>query len=125
MSEPTVLVADDVVVMQRLLAHAVKDLGFSDIVTCASSDEVEAAYRSRRIDLAFLDIQMPEKDGLTVLQEFLKDQPQAFVVMVSGQRTLDTIQKAQALGAKGFLVKPYTTAKIVDVVEKFRKGHQG
>lgn len=117
----TVLIADDVVIMQKLLANTVRELGFTDIVACTSAAEVEAAYQAGPIDLAFLDIQMPGKDGLAILQELLAAQPRAFVVMVSGQGTLDTMQRALALGARGFVVKPYTTARLRDMVAKFHK----
>lgn len=120
MTEPTVLIADDVAIMQQLLANSIRQLGFSRIVACSNAREVEAAYAAGPIDLAFLDIQMPDKDGLAVLQELLAAQPGAYVIMVSGQGTLNTIQRAVALGARGFIMKPYSAAKIKDAVERFR-----
>jgi two-component system chemotaxis response regulator CheY len=120
MYEPTVVIADDVPIMQQLLANSIRRLGFTRIVPCANAQEVEAACAAGRIDLAFLDIQMPDKDGLAVLQELLAAQPDAYVIMVSGQGTLNTIQRAVALGARGFIMKPYSAAKIQDAVGRFR-----
>jgi two-component system chemotaxis response regulator CheY len=120
MNEPTILIADDVPIMQQLLANSIRQLGFSRIVSCSNAREVEAAVAAGPIDLAFLDIQMPDKDGLAVLQELLAARPEAYVIMVSGQGTLNTIQRAVALGARGFIMKPYSAAKIRDAVGRFR-----
>ena len=121
MTDAVILIADDVQIMQRLLASAVQKLGFTRIITCSTASEVEAAYGAGNIDLAFLDIQMPDKDGLVLLQELLAAQPRAHVVMVSGQGSTQTIQRALALGARGFMVKPYTSAKIKDAIARFHE----
>lgn len=116
-----VLVADDLAVMRQMLVAILGELGFADVRTAADGQGVIAAYQDRAVDLAFLDVQMPELDGLAALEAIRAKNPDAFVVMVSGLGDAATVQRAMRLGARGFVVKPYTTAKIQAVINKFRR----
>ena len=55
---------------------------------------------------------MPKKNGLEALDEILIINPQAFVVMISANSTIENVQAALKGGAKGFVVKPLNTARI-------------
>jgi two-component system chemotaxis response regulator CheY len=68
----------------------------------------------------FLDINMPVLDGLQTLQVLRSLDPTAWVVMASGVSLVDKVKAAIKLGAKGFMVKPYSTAKIADALKNFR-----
>ena len=59
-----------------------------------------------------LDITMPKVDGLTVLEKILKKKPQTKVLVVTALSDKDTALKALELGAKGFIVKPFTPEKL-------------
>ena len=62
--------------------------------------------KEERFDLALLDVKMPKKDGLEVLQILSKDQPELPVVMISGHGTIETAVEASRLGAFDFIEKP-------------------
>ncbi|MDB5100274.1 MAG: chemotaxis protein CheY [Cyanobacteria bacterium RYN_339] len=115
-----VLIADDVPQMRRLLASYLADLGFREIDMAESGAEVVAAFRQRSYDLAFLDIEMPGLRGLEALPEVLALAPNASVVMISTQGTLDNVKAAVELGAKGFLVKPYAKQKLEDAIRRLQ-----
>lgn len=116
--DATVLIADDVPQMRRLLASYLVDLGYAQIDMAASGDEVLAAFRSKTYDLAFLDIEMPVLGGLEALPEVVALAPDTKVVMISTQGTLDNVRAAVEMGARGFLVKPYSKQKLEEAVQR-------
>lgn len=72
--------------------------------------------------LVFLDIDMPEQDGLMTLEQLKKRFPELFTVMVSGHTTIDNIRGALESGANGFIAKPFNLEKIKEALLKFIKG---
>jgi len=72
-------------------------------------------------DIIFLDIEMPGKTGIEVLEEIIKEKKDAYVVMISGHSTSDNVKKVLELGAKGFIVKPYRINKITSIIERYMK----
>ena len=75
-------------------------------------------YAAEKPDLVFMDITMPNKDGLETLKEIKGMDPGATIVMCSamGQETMvmDSIKS----GAKDFIVKPFKPERILSTVKK-------
>ncbi len=81
----------------------------------SASDGVEAleAVASFRPDVVFLDVKMPEMDGIEVLARLREDDPSTVVVMISGHGTIDTAIEATRKGAYDFLEKPLDTDRLL------------
>ena len=62
---------------------------------------------------------MPGSDGLSALKEIRGFDPQAYVVIVSGHGSLENVQEALALGVAGFVVKPFSSRRIAEALQKF------
>src|SRR5207244_7920846 len=73
--------------------------------------------RRQSYDLSFPDVVMPDKDGITLLEEMRALGMTAPVVMISGQATVDMAVRATRLGAVDFLEKPISTEKLLLTVE--------
>ncbi len=75
-------------------------------------------YAAEKPDLVFMDITMPNKDGLETLKEIKAMDPGATIVMCSamGQETMvmDSIKS----GAKDFIVKPFKPERVLSTVKK-------
>lgn len=105
MAVSTILVVDDEASIRRTLREI---LEYEDYAVDEAEDG-EAALeklRSNRYDVVLLDVKMPKRDGLEVLQvisEELRDLP---VVMISGHGTIETAVEATKLGAFDFIEKP-------------------
>jgi two-component system, chemotaxis family, chemotaxis protein CheY len=69
---------------------------------------------------------MPGLDGFQALQQIREADPTSFVAIVSAGSSLDNVRKALALGAGGFVVKPYKPQRILDVLKKYEmaSGHK-
>jgi two-component system chemotaxis response regulator CheY len=80
-----------------------------------------AVWQTSRPRVTFLDIDMPEMDGLATLAQIRQRQADAFVAIVSGRSSADNVRAALTNGASGFVVKPYKPQRILDVLERYQK----
>lgn len=121
MLSETVLIADDSPLMCDRLEDELLELGVGTCVKVANGQAAVRAYEKQRADLVFMDINMPVLDGLQALEALRAMDPQAYVVIASGVSHVDKVKAAIRLGAKGYLVKPYSAGKIAEVIAQFRK----
>lgn len=64
-------------------------------------------------DVVFLDVMMPEMDGLEALQEIKRMRPETAVIMVTGNPSVGNVQESIQNGAAGFIVKPFNAGKVI------------
>ena len=74
--------------------------------------------------LVCLDIQMPEMDGLTVLETIKLKWPDIQILMVTASADRQSVGRALALGAAGFIVKPFNSDRVVKSVRAALRGLQ-
>ena len=105
-----VLVADDAVLFRRLLADVLASLPGVEVVGSAANGKIALQkVRELKPDLLTLDIEMPEMDGLAVLDALLKSgKPAVEVIVVSAlsRRGGDLTMRALEKGAFDFITKP-------------------
>ncbi len=114
--EPLVMVVEDDPFSQKMVANALKGK-----YTVSMSDDGAGAlmsYVRNAPDVLFLDIGLPDINGHEVLKKLFKIDPDAYVVMFSGNGDRDNVLKAIQLGAKGFVGKPFTKDKLIEYIEK-------
>ena len=117
----SVVVADDVVEIQQLLQHWLRDLGC--LVTCVSTGrEAVRVLRTVHVDMVITDILMPDGDGLEVIAELKKAQPSVRIIAMSGGgnhlRATECLKFASGLGAHGVLMKPFKREQLLEVVSQ-------
>ena len=105
MAVPVILVVDDEVSIRRTLREI---LEYEDYAVDEAEDgEVALAkLRAHKFDVVLLDVKMPKKDGMEVLEALSKEQIDVPVVMISGHGTIETAVEATKLGAFDFVEKP-------------------
>ena len=118
--KPTILIADDNALMRELLASVLRESGIYDVLRAANGIEVIEIYREKRPDIVFLDIQMPDPDGLATLSKIRELNAKAFVVMVSGYSSAENVKTAIDTGAKGFIVKPFSVNRVMGIINKYQ-----
>ncbi|HPO49228.1 MAG TPA: response regulator [Spirochaetota bacterium] len=113
-----VLIVDDLAFIKLIIRDTLEKTGFE--VAGEASNGVEAVdmYKRLKPDIVLMDITMPRMDGIQALQEIMKSDGAAKVIMCSalGQQKL-IIQSIQ-LGAKDFIVKPFKPERIVGAIKK-------
>ena len=115
-----VLIADDVPTMQKLLKQSLEGLGCTVDAVVADGHEALKQINVIQPDIAFLDIDMPIKTGIDVLEELSLSTIKVYPVIVSGLSTSVNVKTALELGAKGFVVKPYTVSKLEQILQKYK-----
>lgn len=110
------LVEDDPFTLQ-LVKLALKD-GY-DIITAETARQALAYYQRHLPDMVFLDIQLPDGNGVQLLEQITTADRHAYIVMLSSHTQKEKIIECQSKGAKGFIGKPFTRQRLVDTVSKF------
>ncbi len=119
------LIVDDFSTMRRIVRNLLKELGFTNVEE--AEDGAVALQRLKSaggIDFVITDWNMPNMDGLTLLQSIradagLKHLP---VLMITAEAKKENIIAAAQAGASGYIVKPFTAAtlneKMVKIFDK-------
>lgn len=113
------LVVDDTFASRQLLSRMLHHFAHLDVREARDGLTAFEQFRAHQPDITFLDIDMPHKSGIEVLKEIRAAAPQAFVVMVSAAGSLQTVQSTLDLNVHGFVVKPYSGRRILDVLTKY------
>ncbi|MFH1758042.1 MAG: sigma-54 dependent transcriptional regulator [Pseudomonadota bacterium] len=109
------IVDDEVSVRDSLRMIFKKDY---QVIMAGSADEAFIKVKSEGPDLIFLDIIMPEKDGMQALKEIRKMHPQIPVIMLTATKTLKTAVEAMRLGAYDYITKPFDVEELKLIAQK-------
>src|SRR6202044_360208 len=80
-----------------------------------------AALKEHHIDLVVTDLKMPKIDGMQLLREALREDPDLPIVMITAHGTVDTAVEALKLGAFDYLTKPFDKDEVRQIVAKALK----
>ncbi len=114
-----ILVADDSLSARRRLVQTLRPYGF-DITEVSDGVEALDLLREESFDAVFSDLEMPRLGGFDLLTELKREdrQPCKPVVIVTTRSEVETQERAQQLGADGFVAKPVTATAIEDVLKQ-------
>ena len=116
MSRARLLIVDDEPNILTSLRRALELEDYQASVAGSGAVCLEKAAREGP-DLVLLDVVMPQMDGLAVLAQLKKDQPDLPVVMMSGNATIESAVQATKLGACDFVEKPLSTEKLLITID--------
>ena len=123
------LVVDDFPTMRRIVRNLLKELGFANVDEAEDGAAGLAKVKEGRFDFVISDWNMPNMDGLQMLQAIRADANPAIsklpVLMVTAEAKKENIIAAAQAGAPGYVVKPFTAAtldeKLGKIFEKMEK----
>ena len=96
-----------------------------EILACVrNGDEALDAVRRLRPDVLVLDLRMPVKDGLTVLQQMKSEQLPTSVVILTAHNSDDAVESAVRLGARGVMLKDVAPTLLVECVREVHAGRK-
>jgi len=117
-----ILIADDVQETRRTtrMMLAINP----DVVVVAiarnGANAVELAEQHKP-DIAILDVNMPVMDGLTAYGKMLETQPDLACIIISAERDSQTLRTAMSIGAREYLIKPFTVDELNTAIHKVSK----
>lgn len=112
-----VLVVDDVESVREMMAEALR-LDGHEVTVAASGEEALDLSREIAFDVSFVDLVMPDTNGLDVLKSLLQFTPDADIVVVTGFATIEVAVESMRLGAADFVTKPFSNTHLQVVVSK-------
>ncbi|MFY9578759.1 MAG: response regulator [Gaiellaceae bacterium] len=118
--ESTVLVCDNEEILRDLVRASLHGNGYS-LIEARDGDEALDAARRVRPDLILLDMMMPGRTGIEVLEELRRD-PELRgipVVMLTARAQVGDREAAERAGADRFLAKPFSPLELARVVKEF------
>ena len=118
-----VLIAEDETIIRLDLRGLLEGAGHE--VCAEAKDGVEAVElaRSRRPDVALLDVKMPRLDGIEAARQILDERPIPIVMLTAyGQDEL--VSRAIEAGVFGYLVKPFREADVLPAIQTARARHE-
>ena len=111
----SVLVVDDEEIMREVLETLLTADGYR-VDLAKTGEEGLEAYGRRAFDVVLLDVSMPGIGGLRALEEFLKMDPDAVIVMITAYATFDTAIAAWERGAVSCIRKPFQNEQITATI---------
>ena len=108
----SILIVDDEESIRFSLKGGLEDEGYHTLLA-ANGEEALQIIESHEVDLILLDIWMPGKDGLQILEDLKKDGFKPPVIIMTGHGSIDTAIRATRLGALDFIEKPLDLNKII------------
>ncbi len=113
----SVLICDDEEIMRDVLETILTGAGYK-IDLAKTGEEALEAYQNKPYDLVLMDVSMPGIGGLTALEEIIKLDEAAVVLMITAYATFDTAISAWEKGATGIIRKPFQNEQIVALVSR-------
>ena len=111
-----ILVADDESIIRLDLKNILENLGHKVVSEAADGKMAVELARKNELDLAILDIKMPEMDGLDAAK-IITDEKICPVLLLTAYSQQDLIDRAKESGVFGYLVKPFKEADLVPAIE--------
>ncbi len=112
-----VLVADDSKLARLSLIKEFKNIFQDEVDFYEAPNGLVAVeiYKEHLPSIVFLDLTMPEMDGYGALEEIIKINPNAVVVVVSADVQQIAVDKVKALGARAHIAKPISSEKMAEI----------
>jgi two-component system response regulator PilR (NtrC family) len=111
----TVLVVDDEEVMREILESLLVQAGYLVKLASSGAEGLETAGREP-VDLAIVDVMLPDMSGIDVLDELKRSSPELVVVMITAFASVETAIEAMKRGALDYVTKPFKNDEVRAVV---------
>jgi two-component system chemotaxis response regulator CheY len=114
--DPLILVIEDNEFIRRMIASVLK--GYRYILAKNGSEGI-ALYKQNKVEVVFLDIELPDINGVEVLKQLRTLNPKAFIVMVTINNSREMLMTCTSHGASGYIVKPFQKLRLEQYIKKY------
>ncbi len=117
-----IMLVDDSAFMRNMLKNMIATTGAEIIGEAGDGNEAISKYHALKPDLMFMDIMMPNKNGIEALKEIMAADRSAKIVMCTSVGQEKVVAEAVEAGASDFIVKPFKPEDIKTVISKYTQG---
>ena len=111
-----ILICDDTMFMRTVLKNLLSESGYEVVGEAENGKIAIKKFKEFKPDLVLMDITMPEMDGIEALQEIMKIDSTAKVIMCSAMGQEKMVAAAIKGGAKDFVVKPFENERVIQAI---------
>ena len=117
-NKETILLVDDEMIIQQIGKEILEECNYN-VIICSDGEEAILYYKNEHeyIDLVILDMLMPKKSGKDTFIEIKKINPNAKIILCSGFKQDNRVEKLFELGLKYFIQKPFSLYKLSKIVK--------
>lgn len=116
----SILIVDDEPVVIKSCERVLKEEGY-DVQSAMSGYEAIELMERNAYDLVFVDIKMPEMDGITLIEWIRKSKPDMEIGVITGYPSKETFEEAVKLGCFEYMPKPFTPVMLIDATQRALK----
>ncbi len=116
----TVLIVDDAPSMRKLISLTLTRGGYEAIEAAGGAEAMEKIV-DIDVDMVITDLNMPDMDGIELIKKLRSLHEFRFkpIVMLTTESQKQMIEKGRKAGANGWIIKPFRTEQLVEIVKKF------
>ena len=111
----TAMVVEDESVANELLSSTFKNF-FADVYSAFNGKEALEMYAKTTPDVVFVDIVMPEMDGIELSRKLRELNPNQIIIVISASNDIQKISESIEIGVNSFIQKPIDTKKIIELL---------
>ena len=111
LEDAKILIGDDSILARKQLKDVLTTFGGKHFFEAAIEK-----FKAEKPDIVFLDIVMPQKDGISAVSEICRIDPNAYIIIVSSVGTQTQLRNAIEAGARDFIQKPLNTDQIKSIL---------
>lgn len=118
-----ILVVDDEAIIRKGIVLGIDWISMDCIVVgeAANGEEALQAVKQYNPNIIITDIRMPRMDGLQMLSELRQHHCNAYVILLTAYNDFDYVRSALKLGAVDYLLKPFQTQELINVITSIRQ----
>lgn len=114
-----VLICDDSILARKQVRKSLPESFDVEVQTAGNGVEALQVLRTQEIGLVFLDLTMPELDGIGVLEAIKSDGIDCFVIVISADIQPEMQRRVMELGALAFIQKPVSDEKLAVILKQY------
>jgi DNA-binding NarL/FixJ family response regulator len=113
------LIVDDTSFMRKMAADCLREFGYEVVGEASNGKEAVQMFEELQPDVVLMDLTMPEMSGCDAIKAILGINPDAVVLICSASNQKELIVEAMDAGAKGYLMKPFNSNRLLEVIRKY------
>ncbi len=118
-----IIIVDDEVELMMALQEILTDQGYQ-VSGYTDGPAALAALREQEFDIIITDLMMPGMNGMALLREAAQLAPYMVGIMMTGQGTIQSAIDAMKIGAYDYVLKPFTLANLLPVIDRAMEVHR-
>ena len=122
MQMPRIMIVDDDTSLRTALFRALDRKGFQVITSGSMKEAIQLGQTERPADMVLVDLRLPDGDGIDLMTELKRINPQTQFIVLTGFGTIESAIRATKSGADHFITKPFELDEVLNLIN-YEKPH--